>query len=83
MTVVYVLFLNFVLKKVLIYRDRSGHSEDAMLEDEAVFAAIKAGVDLMPPGVKMFLNSGEFYLPSLRGLVRPYPDPPLSRVLRS
>ncbi|KAM5533277.1 hypothetical protein V8D89_013054 [Ganoderma adspersum] len=40
-----------------------GHSEDAMSEDEAVFAAIKAGVDLMPPGVKMFLNSAEFYGP--------------------
>ncbi|PIL24119.1 transporter [Ganoderma sinense ZZ0214-1] len=40
-----------------------GHSEDAMLDDEAVFAAIKAGVDLMPPGVKMFLNSAEFYGP--------------------
>ncbi|KAI0278907.1 Aldo/keto reductase family-domain-containing protein [Russula brevipes] len=29
--------------------------------DEEAFAAIKAGVDALPPGVKMFLNSGEFY----------------------
>jgi pyridoxine 4-dehydrogenase len=26
--------------------------------DEEAFAAIKAGVDTLPPGVKMFLNSG-------------------------
>ncbi|KAK7044582.1 Aldo/keto reductase [Favolaschia claudopus] len=29
--------------------------------DEVCFAAIKAGVDRLPPGVKMFLNSGDFY----------------------
>ncbi|EKM55536.1 uncharacterized protein PHACADRAFT_184323 [Phanerochaete carnosa HHB-10118-sp] len=29
--------------------------------DEICFDAIKAGVDAMPPGVKMLLNSGEFY----------------------
>ncbi|EKM55534.1 uncharacterized protein PHACADRAFT_256231 [Phanerochaete carnosa HHB-10118-sp] len=29
--------------------------------DETCFEAIKAGVDAMPPGVKMLLNSGEFY----------------------
>ncbi|KAI0041502.1 aldo/keto reductase [Auriscalpium vulgare] len=29
--------------------------------DEAAFAAIKAGIDSLPPGVKMILNSGEFY----------------------
>lgn len=29
--------------------------------DEICFEAIKAGVDAMPPGVKMLLNSGEFY----------------------
>ncbi|KAI0001692.1 NADP-dependent oxidoreductase domain-containing protein [Russula vinacea] len=29
--------------------------------DEEAFAAIKAGIDSLPPGVKMFLNSGEFY----------------------
>ncbi|KAI0818943.1 aldo/keto reductase [Irpex lacteus] len=29
--------------------------------DEQCFEAIKAGVDLLPPGVKMMLNSGEFY----------------------
>ncbi|KAI0291851.1 aldo/keto reductase [Russula brevipes] len=29
--------------------------------DEQAFAAIKAGVDALPPGVKMFLNSSEFY----------------------
>ena len=30
--------------------------------DEEAFAAIKAGVDALPPGVKMFLNSGGFTL---------------------
>ncbi|QRV86074.1 aldo/keto reductase family protein [Ceratobasidium sp. AG-Ba] len=30
------------------------------LEDQC-FAAIKAGIDNAPPGVKVFLNSGEFY----------------------
>ena len=29
-------------------------------DEEAAFAAIKAGVDLLPPGAKMFLNSGEY-----------------------
>jgi len=29
--------------------------------DEEAFAAIKAGVDALPPGTKMFINSGEFY----------------------
>jgi len=29
--------------------------------DEDAFAAIKAGIDALPPGVKMFLNSAEFY----------------------
>ncbi|KAF7351198.1 Aldo/keto reductase [Mycena sanguinolenta] len=29
--------------------------------DEVCFASIKAGVDALPPGAKMFLNSGEFY----------------------
>ena len=27
--------------------------------DEEAFAAIKAGIDTLPPGAKMFLNSGE------------------------
>ncbi|KAI0753708.1 aldo/keto reductase [Fomes fomentarius] len=31
------------------------------LPDEEAFEAIKAGVDAMPQGVKMMLNSGEFY----------------------
>ncbi|CCM02342.1 uncharacterized protein FIBRA_04436 [Fibroporia radiculosa] len=31
--------------------------------DEECFEAIKAGIDALPPGVKMFLNSGEFYGP--------------------
>ncbi|TBU23756.1 aldo/keto reductase [Dichomitus squalens] len=31
------------------------------LPDEETFEAIKAGVDAMPPGVKMVLNSSEFY----------------------
>ncbi|TBU50915.1 aldo/keto reductase [Dichomitus squalens] len=30
-------------------------------DEEAAFAAIKAGIDVLPPGVKMFLNSAEFY----------------------
>jgi pyridoxine 4-dehydrogenase len=30
--------------------------------DEEAFAAIKAGIDALPPGVKMFLNSGGFHL---------------------
>ncbi|KAI0636842.1 aldo/keto reductase [Trametes polyzona] len=34
------------------------------LPDEDAFEAIKAGVDAMPPGVKMLLNSGEFYGPN-------------------
>ncbi|OJT14575.1 Pyridoxal reductase [Trametes pubescens] len=34
------------------------------LPDEEAYEAIKAGVDIMPPGVKMFLNSGEFYGPN-------------------
>ncbi|THH01241.1 hypothetical protein EW026_g1408 [Hermanssonia centrifuga] len=29
--------------------------------DEICFEAIKSGVDSLPPGVKMFINSGEFY----------------------
>lgn len=29
--------------------------------DEEAFAAIKAGVDALPPGTKQFLNSAEFY----------------------
>lgn len=29
--------------------------------DEQCFDAIKAGVDALPPGTKMFLNGGEFY----------------------
>ncbi|KAI0718587.1 aldo/keto reductase [Cerioporus squamosus] len=33
--------------------------------EEQAFEAIKAGVDALPPGVKMFLNSAEFYAPDL------------------
>ncbi|KAJ6617091.1 aldo/keto reductase [Mycena sp. CBHHK59/15] len=33
--------------------------------DEQCFESIKAGVDALPPGTKMFLNSGEFYSPTL------------------
>ncbi len=29
------------------------------IPDEEAFEAIKAGIDSLPPGVKMFLNSGE------------------------
>ncbi|KAJ3735039.1 aldo/keto reductase [Lentinula guzmanii] len=31
------------------------------VSDQQAFEAIKAGVDALPDGVKMFLNSGEFY----------------------
>lgn len=31
------------------------------IPDEEAFESIKAGVDALPPGVKMFINSGEFY----------------------
>jgi len=31
------------------------------IKDEDAFAAIKAGIDALPPGVKMLLNSAEFY----------------------
>ncbi|TFK89520.1 aldo/keto reductase [Polyporus arcularius HHB13444] len=33
--------------------------------EEIAFESIKAGVDALPPGVKMFLNSSEFYAPDL------------------
>jgi len=29
------------------------------VKDEEAFAGIKAGIDALPPGVKMLLNSGE------------------------
>ncbi|OBZ75834.1 Pyridoxal reductase [Grifola frondosa] len=35
------------------------------LPDQEAFEAIKAGVDALPPGAKMFINSGEFYGPNL------------------
>ncbi|KAH9994619.1 aldo/keto reductase [Russula vinacea] len=31
------------------------------ISDEEAFASLKAGMDALPPGTKMFLNSGEFY----------------------
>ncbi|EPQ53205.1 Aldo/keto reductase [Gloeophyllum trabeum ATCC 11539] len=34
-------------------------------QDQQCFEAIKAGVDALPPGAKMFINSGEFYGPNL------------------
>jgi len=34
--------------------------------DEEAFESIKAGVDALAPGVKMFINSGEFYANDLR-----------------
>ncbi|KAH9951869.1 aldo/keto reductase [Amylocystis lapponica] len=36
-------------------------SPDHPLPDEEAFDAIRAGVDQLPPGVKMLINSGEFY----------------------
>ncbi|KAF8610100.1 aldo/keto reductase [Ceratobasidium sp. AG-I] len=36
-------------------------STPAKLPDEQCFEAIKAGIESAPPGVKVFLNSGEFY----------------------
>ncbi|KAI0938333.1 hypothetical protein AcV5_000037 [Taiwanofungus camphoratus] len=35
------------------------------LPDEEAFEAIKAGVDALPAGTKMLINSGEFYGPNL------------------
>jgi len=32
------------------------------IPDEQAFAAIKAGIDSLPPGVKMFINSGKWAL---------------------
>ncbi len=34
----------------------------APVPDEEAFAAIKASVDALPPGAKLFLNSGGFAL---------------------
>jgi len=34
---------------------------DPPVPDEEAFESIKAGIDALPPGVKMFMNSGEFY----------------------
>ncbi|KAM5531837.1 hypothetical protein V8D89_014467 [Ganoderma adspersum] len=52
------------------------------LPDEEAFATIKAGIDAMPAGVKMMLNSGEFYGPNgssanlelLSRFFKKYPD---------
>ncbi|KAI1796377.1 aldo/keto reductase [Ganoderma leucocontextum] len=52
------------------------------LPDEEAFETIKAGVDAMPAGVKMMLNSGEFYGPNgssanlelLSRFFKKYPD---------
>ncbi|KIK69358.1 hypothetical protein GYMLUDRAFT_214481 [Collybiopsis luxurians FD-317 M1] len=52
------------------------------VSDEEAFEAIKAGVDALPPGTKMFLNSGEFYganfgpgnLQLLRRFYEKYPE---------
>ncbi|KAG6333125.1 hypothetical protein ID866_5965 [Astraeus odoratus] len=35
--------------------------KEVPVPDEQCFEAIKAGIDALPPGVKMFLNGGEFY----------------------
>jgi len=35
------------------------------ISDKEAFAAIKGGIDALPPDVKMFLNSAEFYGPGL------------------
>jgi pyridoxine 4-dehydrogenase len=32
------------------------------VSDEQAFASIKGGIDALPPGVKMFLNSGGFHM---------------------
>ncbi|KIK56438.1 hypothetical protein GYMLUDRAFT_99239 [Collybiopsis luxurians FD-317 M1] len=52
------------------------------ISDEEAFESIKAGVDALPPGTKMFLNSGEFYgqnwgpenLQLLRRFYEKYPE---------
>jgi len=36
-------------------------SKNPVVPDEQAFTAIKAGLDLVAPGEKIFLNSGEFY----------------------
>ena len=38
--------------------------------DEDAFAAIKAGIDTLPPGVKMLLNSGKWVLIRYRRCLR-------------
>ncbi|KAI0636841.1 aldo/keto reductase [Trametes polyzona] len=49
----------------LIIHDLYSHRwRDPPVPDEEAFEAIKAGIDSMPPGVKMLLNSGEFYGPN-------------------
>ncbi|KZT11235.1 Aldo/keto reductase [Laetiporus sulphureus 93-53] len=58
-------------------------SGTGLLPDEQCFEAIKAGVDALPPDVKMFLNSGEFYGPGestanlelVSRFFEKYPDP--------
>ncbi|OBZ69027.1 Pyridoxal reductase [Grifola frondosa] len=41
------------------------HFRVPTISDEDAFEAIKTGVDALPPGVKMFLSSAEFYGPKL------------------
>ncbi len=41
------------------------------IPDEEAFEAIKVGIDSLPPGVKMFLNSGEWTSFDILG--RPHP----------
>lgn len=44
---------------LIAIRIRRWRDPNHPLSDEEAFEAIKAGVDAMPPGVKMLLNSGK------------------------
>ncbi|KAI9463925.1 NADP-dependent oxidoreductase domain-containing protein [Russula earlei] len=55
---------NVVVAKVAHGLMRMTWSQNPISDAEA-FAAIKGGVDALPSGVKMFLNSAEFYGPNL------------------
>ena len=47
------------LRTVLIIALCSWRDPNTPLLDEEAFETIKAGVDALPPGAKMLLNSGE------------------------
>lgn len=55
--------LNVLLTVGFVWRPQHGLMrmtwKPTPIPDEEAFASIKAGIDALPPGVKMFLNSGE------------------------